>query len=273
MRGFAEMPGRVDGKIAVVVGAGQTPGETFGNGRAIALLLAREGATVLCIDRAADRAQETAEMIVAEKGTASWLAADVTKAADCAQIVAEARARHGRLDILVNNVGIGGGGDAPAHRLEERAFDRIMTVNLKGMWLTIKAAIPVMRAQGGGAIVNISSLAALSGSTQLAYEVSKAAVNRLTTSVAQSNARHGIRANGIMMGFMDTPMAVSGIAGATGRSTADVRAERDARVPLRGKMGTAWDTAHAALFLASDDAGFITGELLRVDGGMGLGAV
>ena len=268
------MARRVEGKVAVVVGAGQTPGETVGNGRAIAQLLAREGATVLCVDRQGERAEETARIIATdEKGTASWLAADITDAADCARIVAEARSRHGRLDILINNVGIGGGGDAPAHRLEERAFDRIMSVNLKGMWLTIKAAIPAMREQGGGAIVNISSLAALSGATQMAYEVSKAAVNRLTTSVAQSNARYGIRANGIMMGFMDTPMAVSGIAQATGRSTADVRAERDARVPLRGKMGMGWDTAYAALYLASDEAQFVTGEILRVDGGMGLGSV
>ena len=263
------MAGRVAGKSAVVVGAGQTPGETVGNGRALALLLAREGATVLCVDRIAERARETAEMIAAEGGTASWLAADITVAADCRRIVDEACARQGRLDILANNVGIGGGGDAPAHRLEEKVFDRIMTVNLKGMWLTIKAAIPVMRAQKGGAIVNISSLAAVGGATQMAYEVSKAAVNRLTTSVAMSNARHGIRANAIMMGFMDTPMAVSGIAQATGRSTADVRAERDRQVPLRGRMGTGWDTAYAALFLLSDEAQFITGEILRVDGGMG----
>ncbi len=268
------MTDRVAGKIAVVVGAGQTEGETVGNGRATALLLAREGATVLCVDRIAERAHETADMIAAERGdaaAASALAADITSAAECARIVAEARSRYGRLDILINNVGIGGGGDAPAHRLEEHVFDRIMTVNLKGMWLTIKAAIPAMREQKGGAIVNVSSLAAMAGATQMAYEVSKAAVNRLTTSVAQSNARHGIRANAIMMGFMDTPMAVSGIARASGRSTADVRAERDAQVPLRGKMGTGWDTAHAALFLASDEARFITGEVLRVDGGMGNG--
>ena len=270
------MTKRVEGKIAVVVGAGQTEGETIGNGRAIAQLLAREGATVLCVDRVGDRARETAERIAAEPGVvspASWIGADITVSADCARIVAEARARYGRLDILVNNVGIGGGGDAPAHRLEEHAFDRIMAVNLKGMWLTIKAALPVMREQKAGAIVNISSLAAAAGATQMAYEVSKAAVNRLTTSVAQSNARHGIRANAIMMGFMDTPMAVSGISRATGQSTAEVRAARDARVPLRGKMGTGWDTAYAALFLASDEANYITGEILRVDGGMGLGMV
>ena len=273
------MTKRVAGKIVVVVGAGQTPGETIGNGAAIAQLFAREGATVLCVDRIGERAQQTADGIAADAiagetsaaSTVSAMAADITNAADCARIVEEARRLHGRLDILVNNVGIGGGGDAPAHRLEEQVFDRIMGVNLKGMWRTIKAALPVMREQEGGAIVNISSLAAMSGATQLAYEVSKAAVNRLTTHVAQSNARYGIRANAIMMGFMDTPMAVSGIAAATGRATAAVRAERDAMVPLRRRMGTGHDTAYAALFLASDEARFITGEILRVDGGMGLG--
>ena len=273
------MTKRVAGKIVVVVGAGQTPGETIGNGAAIAQLFAREGATVLCVDRIGERAQQTADGIAADAiagetsaaSTVSAMAADITNAADCARIVEEARRLHGRLDILVNNVGIGGGGDAPAHRLEEQVFDRILDVNLKGMWRTIKAVIPVMREQEGGAIVNISSLAAMSGATQLAYEVSKAAVNRLTTHVAQSNARYGIRANAIMMGFMDTPMAVSGIAAATGRATAAVRAERDAMVPLRRRMGTGHDTAYAALFLASDEARFITGEILRVDGGMGLG--
>jgi NAD(P)-dependent dehydrogenase (short-subunit alcohol dehydrogenase family) len=273
------MTKRVAGKIVVVVGAGQTPGETIGNGAAIAQLFAREGATVLCVDRIGERAQQTADGIAADAiagetsaaSTVSSMAADITNAADCARIVEEARQRHGRLDILVNNVGIGGGGDAPAHRIEEEVFDRILDVNLKGMWRTIKAVLPVMREQEGGAIVNISSLAAMSGATQLAYEVSKAAVNRLTTHVAQSNARYGIRANAIMMGFMDTPMAVSGIAAATGRATAAVRAERDAMVPLRRRMGTGHDTAYAALFLASDEARFITGEILRVDGGMGLG--
>jgi len=263
------MTGRLEGKIAVVVGAGQTPGETVGNGRAMAMLFAREGASVLCVDRVAERAEETVALILDEGGVASSLAADVVKAADCARIVDEATARYGRLDILVNNVGIGGG-DGPAHRLEETAFDRILSVNLKGMWLTIKAALPAMRDQGGGSIVNISSLAARAGGIQLAYEVSKAGVNRLTTSVAQSNARYGVRCNAIMMGYMDTPMAVSGIAAATGKPTSEVRAERDARVPLGGKMGTGVDTAYAALFLASDEAKFISGAILPVDGGMGI---
>lgn len=272
---------RVAGKIAVVVGAGQTPGETIGNGAAISLLLAREGATVLCVDRVGERAEKTVQEVGADElvrgaGVApvlSSMAADITKAADCARIVEEARSRYGRIDILINNVGIGGGGDAPAHRLEEKVLDRILAVNLKGMWQTTKAAIPLMREQEGGAIVNISSLAATSGATQLAYEISKAAVNRLTTHAAQSNARYGIRANAIMMGFMDTPMAITGIAQATGRTTDAVRAERNAMVPLRRRMGTGFDTAYAALFLASDEAQFVTGEILRVDGGMGLGTV
>jgi NAD(P)-dependent dehydrogenase (short-subunit alcohol dehydrogenase family) len=136
------------------------------------------------------------------------------------------------------------------------------------MWLTLKAALPLLREQGSGAIVNISSLASIAGGNQTAYEVSKAAVNRLTTSVAQANASKGIRCNAIAMGLMDTPMAVAGIAGATGQDPEAVRAARNARVPLGGQMGTAWDTANAALFLASDDARFITGQVLFVDGGM-----
>jgi NAD(P)-dependent dehydrogenase (short-subunit alcohol dehydrogenase family) len=262
------VPGRLDGKKVVVVGAGQSPGDTIGNGRAIAILFAREGAEVLCVDRAHDRADETVGMIETEGGTAHALAANIAKAKDCAEIVEWAQSHWGRIDILVNNVGIGGGGDGPAHRLEEDAFDRIMSVNLKGMWLTIKAALPLMRSQEASAIVNISSLASIAGGAQTAYEVSKAAVNRLTTSVAQANASKGVRCNAIAMGLLDTPMAVAGIAGASGQDEQAVRETRNARVPLGGKMGTAWDTANAALFLASDEAGFITGQVLFVDGGM-----
>lgn len=258
---------RLDGKIAVVCGAGQTPGETLGNGRAMALLFAREGAKVLCVDRVAERAAETAQMIAEEGGTADWLEADISKAEGAAAVVATAGRKFGALDVLVNNVGIGAG-DAPAHLVEEQAFDRILSVNLKSAWLTSKAAIPVMRAQGGGAIVNISSLASIAGGIQVAYEVSKAAMNRLTTSIAQSNAKYGIRCNAILPGLMDTPMAVEGIARATGQTPQAVRDARSARVPLGGKMGTAWDTAYAALFLACDESRFVTGVLLPVDGGM-----
>ena len=265
------MPGRLEGKTAVVVGAGQTPGDTLGNGRAMAILFAREGAEVFCVDRDLARARDTVEAILAEGGRASAFAADIAKSDDCEVLIDAAKATLGRIDILCNTVGIGGGGDGPAHRLSEAAFDRIIAVNLKGMWQTVKAAIPLMREQGGGAsIINTSSLASTSGGNQLAYEVSKAAVNRLTTSVAQSNAKYGIRCNALMMGYMDTPMAVSGIAQSTGRPVDEVRAQRNAQVPLRGKMGTAWDTAYAALFFASDESGFITGAILPIDGGMGL---
>uniref|UniRef100_UPI0035C7C6FA SDR family NAD(P)-dependent oxidoreductase n=1 Tax=Phenylobacterium sp. TaxID=1871053 RepID=UPI0035C7C6FA len=132
--------GRLDGKAAVICGAGQTPGETLGNGRAMALLFAREGAKVLCVDRVGERAAETARMIADEGGAAEWLEADISKAEGAAAVVAAAREKLGALDVLVNNVGIGGG-DAPAHLVEEQAFDRILSVNLKGAWMTSKAAI------------------------------------------------------------------------------------------------------------------------------------
>jgi NAD(P)-dependent dehydrogenase (short-subunit alcohol dehydrogenase family) len=262
------MSGRLAGKIAIIVGAGQSPGETIGNGRAMAVLFAREGAQVLCVDRHMERALETMAMISAEGGSAAAYQADVSRDPDCAGLIVEAKSTWGRIDILVNNVGIGGGGDGPAHRAEEAAWDRILIVNLKSAWMTIKHALPIMRGQNAGVIVNISSLASLAGSNQAAYEVSKAAMNRLTTSVANANAAHGVRCNAVLPGLMDTPMAISGIAAAVGLSTEAVREARNARVPLRGKMGTAWDTAHAALFLASDEANFITGVLLPVDGGM-----
>ena len=258
---------RLSGKSAIVVGAGQTPGTTIGNGRAMAILFAREGADVLCVDRDGARAAETVEVIIKEGGRAAALEANTVKPGAADAIVAAAKSRFGRIDILVNNVGIGGG-DAPAHKLDEVAFDRIMSVNLKGTWLMSKAVIVAMREQRAGAIVNISSLASIAGGNQVAYEVSKAAVNRLTTSIAQANARHGIRCNAILPGLMDTPMAVAGIAEASGQDQETVRQARNARVPLGGKMGTAWDTAHAALFLASDESRFITGVLLPVDGGM-----
>jgi len=258
---------RLKGKTAIIVGAGQTPGTTIGNGRAMAILFAREGADVLCVDRDGARAAETVAMIEKEGGRATSLEADTTKPGAADAIVAAAKARFGRIDILVNNVGIGGR-DGPAHKLEEAAFDRIMTVNLKSTWLVSKAVIAVMREQAKGAIVNISSLASIAGGNQVAYEISKVGVNRLTTGIAQANARHGIRCNAVLPGLMDTPMAVAGIAQATGQDQEAVRQMRNQRVPLGGKMGSGWDTAYAALFLASDEAQFISGVLLPVDGGM-----
>jgi NAD(P)-dependent dehydrogenase (short-subunit alcohol dehydrogenase family) len=265
------MAGRLAAKRAVVVGAGQTPGETIGNGRATAILFAREGAAVLCVDRELARAEETAAMIAAEGGQASAYGADITDEAACQALALEARDRLGRIDILHNNVGIGRG-DRSMTQLDADAFDAIMTTNLKAMWMTIKHALPVMREQGGGgAIVNISSMAAVAASNLVAYGMSKAGVNKLTRITAAANARYLIRCNCIMPGLMDTPMAVGGRAATQGRPTQEIRAERDAQVPLGRKMGTAWDVAYAALFLASDEAKFITGAILPVDGGMAAG--
>ena len=256
--------GRVAGKVALVMGAGQTPGATIGNGRAIAELLSREGARVICADRDLARAEETVAGIVAAGGQAEAIACDVTKRADCDAAVAHA----GALDILVNNVGIGGN-DGPAHKIGEDAFDRILSVNLKGVLNGIAAAIPGMRERQAGAIVSISSLAGIAGYHMVAYETSKAAVNRLTQSTALANAKYGIRVNAVAPGLMDTPMAIDGIARARGLDREVVRAERAARVPLLAQMGDAWDTAYATLFLCSDEAKFVTGVILPVDGGMG----
>jgi NAD(P)-dependent dehydrogenase (short-subunit alcohol dehydrogenase family) len=259
------MPGRLEGKTAIIVGAGQTPGETIGNGRAMAVLFAREGAQVMCVDRHLDSAEETVRMIAEEDGEAFAFQADVTRTPECAAIAREAIERLRRIDILVNNVGTGRG-DAPPHAIEEDAWDRIMDINLKSMAMTIRHVLPIMRQQKGGAILNISSLVAIAGHHMAAYEVSKMAVNRLTTVVAAGNAKHNVRCNVIMPGLLDTPMAITGIAAASGKSPETLRAERNARVPM-GRMGTAWDTAYAALFLCSDEARFITGAVIPVDGG------
>jgi len=260
---------RLAGRTAIVVGAGQMRGgDTVGNGRAISIRFAREGARLLCVDRDQDSAEETASLIRAEGGDAIAFRADLSEAEDCRAVVGAGLARWGRLDILVNNVGIAGAMDGPAHRLDDEAWIRILDINLTGMWRTIKAAVPAMRAQRSGSIVNISSLSAISGGAQTAYEVSKAGVNRLTINVASANAHHGIRCNAIMPGLMDTPMAIVTYAAATKKSFDVIREERSARVPLLGGMGSAWDTANAALFLASPEANFITGVILPVDGGM-----
>jgi NAD(P)-dependent dehydrogenase (short-subunit alcohol dehydrogenase family) len=263
---LADVTGRLSGKVVIVTGAGQTPGETVGNGKAIALLFARAGASVLCVDRDLDRAEATVADILAEGGSAKAFAADVSDPDDAAAIAAAVEEAFGPPDILINNVGIGDAGDGPPHKLTEEAFDRTLKINLKGAWLVSKAVLPGMRERRSGAIVNISSLASLAGGFQMAYEVSKAGMNRMTLSVATSGASRGVRCNAILPGLMDTPMAIRGIAKMRGVPEDDLRKERAARVPM-GFMGSGWDTAHAALFLASDEARFITGALLPVDGG------
>ena len=260
---------RLQNKVAIVTGAGQTPGQTVGNGRATALLFAREGAQVMLTDRRLESAEETARLIRGEGGDCFAFEMDVSNEADCKKMAAACVAHYGRIDILHNNVGIGGG-DSGVTSLTEEAWTRIMDVNLKSMFLTCKHTVPVMREQGEGAIVNISSAAAVASTGMLAYTTSKAGVIALTHNVAMGNARHGIRANCVMPGLMNTPMAVEGNVQARGIPREDVIAARDARVPLKNKMGTAWDVAHAALFLASDEAKFITGVVLPVDGGQSI---
>jgi NAD(P)-dependent dehydrogenase (short-subunit alcohol dehydrogenase family) len=258
---------RLKDKVGIIVGAGQTPGETIGNGRACAVLFAREGAKVLLVDRELKRAEETAALVASEGGTARCCQGDWTRAADCKTYVRACLDAWGRIDFLHNNVGIGTG-DAPAAHITEEAYDRIMLTNLKGCLLSCQAVLPTMREQARGTIVNISSIAAIAYAPGLtAYKLSKVGMNMLGQQLALSNAKYGIRVNTIMPGLMDTPMAIENTARARRISRADLRAERDQRVPLQGKMGTAWDVAHASLFLHSDDSAFITGVALPVDGG------
>lgn len=261
------MAGRLDGKVAIITGAGQTPGETIGNGRATALVFAREGAQLLLVDRRLASAEETAAMVRAEGGVAEAFEADITSEAACAALAAAAVERFGRIDVLHNNVGIGAG-DAGPTSLTEDNWHRIMDVNLTGPWLVCKHALPIMRSQGSGAITNISSVAAIASTPMLAYKVSKAGLNALTQALAGSSARYGIRVNAIMPGLMDTPMAIEGFVAISGATREQVRAKRASQVPLGRQQGSAWDTANAALFLASDEAAYITGVLLPVDGGI-----
>jgi NAD(P)-dependent dehydrogenase (short-subunit alcohol dehydrogenase family) len=271
MDGFEPTLRRVEGKVAVVVGGGQTPGETIGNGRATAMLLARHGAAVLVVDHRADAAAATVDLIRAEGGEASPFTADITDEAANDELVSAAVGRYGALDLLHNNVGVSvAAGDAVATDLEADAFDRIVAVNLKGMWLTCKAALPVMRAQGRGSIVNISSMAVWSPYPYVGYKTTKAGVIALTENLAAANARYGIRANVILPGLMNTPMAIEARV-AAGADRAELVAQRDAQVPLGAKMGSGWDVAAAALFLHSEEARFVTGVAFPVDGGGNIG--
>jgi NAD(P)-dependent dehydrogenase (short-subunit alcohol dehydrogenase family) len=260
---------RLAGKIAVVIGAGQSPGEGIGNGRATVLRFVQEGAHVLAVDRDLASAEETAALAASKDIACIPFEADVTCEATLAAVMEEAVRRWGRIDILHNNVGVSvAGGDKPIDELTEAAFDRVSAINLRGTIMACKHVLPIMRRQRAGAIINISSVAAYENTYPLvAYKVTKAGMVAFTEQLALQNAPYGIRANCILPGLMDTPMAVDTRARASNRSRADVAAERDARVPLRGRMGTGWDVANAALFLASDEANFITGVALPVDGG------
>ena len=259
---------RLKDKVAIVIGAGQSPGEGMGNGRATVIRFVQEGAKVIAVDSNLASAEETVAMAGQAGGACVALEADVAKEQTLRAMAEAARARFGRIDILHYNVGISiAGGDAPLDQITETAFDRIATVNLRGAIMACKHVLPVMRAQNAGVITMISSVAAWEQYPNVVYKATKAGMIAFTQQLAIQNAEFGVRANVILPGLMDTPMAVDTRARATGKSRAEVAAGRDARVPLRHKMGTAWDVANAALFLASDEANFITGVALPVDGG------
>jgi NAD(P)-dependent dehydrogenase (short-subunit alcohol dehydrogenase family) len=257
---------RLQDKVAIITGAGQSPGDTIGNGRAMAVLFAREGGLLMLVDCNDESAEETKSIIQKEGGEAIVFKADITKAEDCRKMADACVDRYGKINVLVNNVGIGAG-DAGPVKLSEEAWDTIFNVNLKSMYLTCKYVLPYMEKQESGSIINISSAAAVCAAGMLAYKTSKAGVNALTHMIAMKYAKKGIRVNAIMPGLLNTPMAIEGISKATGMDKEELIKRRNNAVPLKGGMGDAWDTAYGALSLASDESKFITSIILPIDGG------
>ena len=264
------MPDRLKDKVALVVGAGSI-GPGWGNGKATAVAFAREGATVLCVDINPEAAQETAGIIRSEGGVAEVCRADVTKAADVAAMVEACRSAFGRLDVLDYNVGIPKVGGVV--ETSEADWDRLHDVNLKGAFLTLKHAIPVMEAQGGGSIILISSIAAIryTGVPYVTYYTTKAALSHLARTTAAQYAPKQVRVNAILPGLMDTPMvAASGLQQAyADGDVEEMKRIRARQVPM-GYGGSGWDVAWAAVFLASDESRYVTGVELVVDGGLTL---
>lgn len=248
---------RLEGKVAIVTGAGSR-GPGIGNGKATAILFAREGAKVMLIDRFPERVQETADIISSDGGEASVSTADVTKLEDCKIIIETVVERYGRLDILHNNVGVESKGTVVDMDLAE--WDTVINVNLKSMVLTSRFAIPQMIKGGGGAIINISSLSALRPRGFTAYSAAKGGVISLTRAMAETHAKDNVRVNCIIPGAVFTPMVAESI-------TNEIRERRILATPLQTE-GTAWDVAWAAVYLASNEARWITGIGLPVDGGM-----
>jgi NAD(P)-dependent dehydrogenase (short-subunit alcohol dehydrogenase family) len=263
------MAGRLEGKVAIVTGAGSS-GPGWGNGKATAVLFAREGAKVYAVDINLEAALETQNIILNEGGECKVSRVDVSDAQEVQRMVADCLKHYGRIDILHNNVGIVKVGGVL--ETSEETWDKVMAVNLKSMFLTIKNVIPHMLAQGSGVIINISSIAAIryTGVNYITYYASKAGVLGLTMSVAMEYAGRGIRCNAILPGLMNTPMIVEPLKGVYGDGDIQKMIEvRNRQCPM-GRMGDAWDVAHAALFLASDEAKYITGASLVVDGGITL---
>jgi NAD(P)-dependent dehydrogenase (short-subunit alcohol dehydrogenase family) len=268
--GVPHLRGRLHGKVALLMGGGSSSPEGGpSNGQAVALTFAREGARLVVVDLHLAAAQATVDQITAAGGTAVALQADVSRADDVNAVVAQAIAQFGRIDILHNNVGIevrGGVLDT-----SEADWDRVHDVNLKSVFLACKAVLPGMIAQGGGAIVNVSSTASLRWTTTeyIAYHSSKAALNHVSRVMARQYAPHGVRCNVVVPGMMDTPHIRTLYHDKSPAELAAILAERDARCPM-GRQGTCWDVASAALFLASDEAAYVSGVLLTVDGALSI---
>jgi NAD(P)-dependent dehydrogenase (short-subunit alcohol dehydrogenase family) len=260
------MTGRLQGKVAIVVGAGSIAADVS-NGAACALTFAREGARVLCADRNLAAAQDTMWRIREAGGEGEAFLADVRDAAQIRAMVDHCIARFGRVDVLHHNVGIEEFGELT--EVTEESWDRVHAINLKGAMLTNREVVPHMVRQGGGSIVNISSIASRKWSPMqfLSYSTSKAALNHMTRVNARQYARHGVRCNVILPGLIDTPHAAALFPDA--ESARQGREMRNARCPM-GRQGTPWDIANAALFLASDESSYVTGIELVVDGGLSL---
>jgi NAD(P)-dependent dehydrogenase (short-subunit alcohol dehydrogenase family) len=261
------MADRLKGKIAVVTGAGSA-GPGWGNGKATAVLYAREGAKVFAVDVSHEAVEETKSIISNEGGQCTGHRVDVSRSGEVKTMIDLCLETHGRIDILHNNVGIlevGG-----PEEISEEHWDRLFEVNVKSTFLTCKYVLPIMVRQGGGAIVNISSVASLryTGFPSVSYNASKGAINQLTQNIAIQYAHQGVRANCVLPGLMNTPMIVEPLKNAYGPGgIEEMVRKRDAMVPM-GKMGDAWDVAYASLFLASDEAKYVTGAMLVVDGGL-----
>ncbi len=261
------MKGRLEDRVAIVTGAGST-GDGWGNGKAIAVLFAREGAKVFAVDIRAEAAHATTDIISREGGEAVSFVADVSKSNQVEALIEQCRMRYGRVDILVNNVGVLAAGGP--EEISEEIWNRHIDINVKGVFLTCKYALPIMVGQGKGVIVNISSIASIryTGYPSVAYNTSKGALNQLTQNIAVQYAPKGVRANCVLPGLMDTPMIREPLKNAYGSGGVEEMIRlRNAQIPM-GKMGDCWDVAYASLFLASDEAKYITGAFLVVDGGL-----
>jgi NAD(P)-dependent dehydrogenase (short-subunit alcohol dehydrogenase family) len=256
------------GKVAFISGAGSV-GEGWGNGKATAVLLARQGATIYGTDISAEAAAETRRLIEAEGGTCVARGVDMTTSAEVEAAVADCLARFGRIDILVNNVGGSAPGDPVA--MSEEVWDAQLDLNLKTAFLAAKHVVPVMERQGGGAIVNLSSIAGvriLPGRPHVAYTTAKLGILGFSRSIAVTYAKQNIRCNTVIPGLMHTPLVEHRLAKqVAGGDAAALIASRNAQVPT-GKMGDAWDVAQAVLFLVSDEARYVTAAEIAVDGGL-----